>query len=212
MKIFLLSFLFGLICIAAISTVKGPLKIDILGFDELTNAVYFTRTDWSECVCETDLYIYRVDKETIEIIADWVPRYDFQKDRNGIIESKGLGHLSPLNKSPLPDFIQFRWEPEVKYYSKVLLDYTTSFPFKVSVFGQDYNYLQCGKKGGDPEITNFEINSNSGLVFVKFQGDCFEGFWYDSLIFYSNKNEKTFSKSLTEKRNTSVEFYRMEEK
>ena len=194
------------------STVMGPVKVDIIGFDCHSNSIFFTRTDWSECDCPTELYTYRIDIDSLEINSNWSSRNEYRKNRDEIIKNKGLGDLSRLDTTITPEFILFSWEPEVKYYSKVLIAETVSCPFKLSILGQDYKYYQCSKKSGEPEIINLEIDKESGLILIKYQGDCFEGNWKDSLIFYSRKNGKTISKKLTIDNITPLEFYEMKKK
>ena len=196
-KIFTFTVLFCFNYLAGFSTVMGPVKIDILGFDNHTNSIFFTLTDWGECGCQTDLYIYRIDTDSLETISNWSLRTEYSRHRNEIIENKGFANLAQPDTSVLPDFVLFNWEPEVKYYSKVIQAETVSYPFKLSIFGQDYEYYQCSKNSGEPKIINLRIDKNSGLIFVRFQGDCFEGNWKDSLIYYSQKNGKKFSKKLT---------------
>uniref|UniRef100_UPI003217EFCC hypothetical protein n=1 Tax=uncultured Draconibacterium sp. TaxID=1573823 RepID=UPI003217EFCC len=196
-KTFTLLLLFWLIHFTGFSTVMGPVKIDILGFDSSTNTIYFTHTDWAECDCPTELYTYRIDTDSLEVISDWSPRGEYAANRNEIIRSKGLAHLIAPDTTALPDFISYNRESEIKYYSRVVMDETTACPFKLTIFEQDYSYYQCWKASGEPEIIHFKIDKNFGLLFVKFQGECFEGNRIDSLIFYSKKNGKRFSKKLT---------------
>jgi hypothetical protein len=187
-KLFIFTLILSLNYIPGFSTVMGPIKIDILGFDEAENTLYFTRTDWGECDCQTDLYIYKIDNESTEIISDWSSRTDYSRNRDEIIINKGYSDLVQLDTIILPDFISFKWGPEVKYYSKINLDETISLPFIITVFGAGYNYYQCSKKSGEPKIINLKIDEDSGVILIQFQGDCFEGNWRDSLIYYSKKS------------------------
>ena len=211
-KIFIFTVLFGFNSLTGSSTVMGPVKIDILGFDKHSNTIFFTRTDWAECDCQTELYIYRIDTDSLEIISDWSPRIEYSKNKNEIIKNKGFASLAQPDTLALPDFVVFNWEPEVKYYSKVILSETVSCPFKLSIFGQDYRYYQCSKKSGEPKIVNLRIDKDSGLIFIKFQGDCFEGNWEDSLIYYSLKDGKSYSKKLTTNDIAPLEIYEMKKK
>lgn len=196
-KIFTFTVLFCFNYLTGFSTVMGPVKIDILGFDTHTNSIFFTRTDWAECDCQTELYTYRIDTDSLEIISDWSPRIDYSRNKKEIIKNKGFANLAQPDTSVLPEFVLFKWEPEVKYYSKVIQAETVGYPFILSIFGQDYKYYQCSKNNGEPKIVNLRIDKDSGLIFVRFQGDCLEGNWKDSLIYYSFKNGKKFSKKLT---------------
>ena len=204
-----------LICLNFLSgnaTTMGPVIIDIIGFDSQKNAIFFTRTDWSECDCPTELYTYRFDIDSIEINLNWCSRNEYRRNRDEILKNRGLGNLVRLDTTIIPEFVLFNWEPEVKYFSKVLLAETVSYPFKLSILGQDYNYYQCSKNSGDPKIINLEIDKESGLILIKYKGDCFEGNWRDSLIFYSKKNGKTISKKLSIDNIVPLEFYRMKKK
>ncbi|QGY46043.1 hypothetical protein GM418_20940 [Maribellus comscasis] len=190
-------FLFLFICLKGFSTVLGPVKIDIIGFDTNTNSIFFTRTDWAECDCKTELFIYKIDSNSIEKDLNWSSRYDFEKNREEVIRKKGFAYLSHPDTTALPGFISLKWEPEIKYISKASQRETTGLPFKISIFGREYKYYQCSKESGAPQITNFEINKDSGLLLITFQGDCFEGYWIDSLIYYSNEDKKKYCKKLT---------------
>jgi hypothetical protein len=211
-KLFTFTVLFCLNCLTGFSTVTGSVIIDIFGFDSVTKSIFFTRTDWGECNCQTELYTYRIDTDSLEIISDWSSRTEYSENRNEIIKNKRFANLAQPDTSVLPDFVLFKWEPEVKYYSKVLLAETVSCPFKLSIFGQDYRYYQCSKNSGKPEIVSLRIDEDSGLIVVKFQGDCFEGNWNDSLIYYSRKDGKRFSKKLTTNDVVPLEIYEMEKK
>ncbi len=178
-------------------TVLGSIKIDVLGFDRQSNSIFFTRTDWSECDCQTELYIYRIDADTIEIVKDWCSRNKYATHRDEIVKSKGLTYLTKPDTLALPKFVKFNWEPEVKYYNKTMQKETIARPFKLSVFKTHYSYYQCWKSSGNPEFINMKVDADSGLILVKFQGDCFEGNWRDSLVYYSNRNGKNFTKKLT---------------
>jgi len=59
----------------AYSTVLGPIIIDIIGYDSITNTIYFARTNWADCDCETDLFKYNISNDSIEIISSWAKRY-----------------------------------------------------------------------------------------------------------------------------------------
>lgn len=196
-KTLTLGLLFCLLHLKGFSTVMGPVKINIIGFDSSTNTLYFTRTDWAECVCETDLYIYKIETDSLEEIPDWSPRGEFAKYRDEIIKNKGLDYLAQPDTTALPNFVSFSRETEVKYYNKVVMDTTIATLFKITIFEQDYSYYQCYEHNGDPEIIHLNINNDFGLLFIKFQGECMEGNWIDSLIFYSKKNGKRFVKKLT---------------
>ena len=197
-KTYTLILLFCLLHLTGFSTVGGPVKIDVLGFDSKTNTIYFTRTNWAECDCPTELYTYQIDTDSIEVITNWSPKYEFAKHRGAIIKSKGLDFLAQPDTTALPGFVSFSLEPEVKYYNKVV-DETVASPFKITIFEQDYPYYQCYQHSEEPEIIHLTIDDDLGLLFIKFQGDCFEGNWIDSLIFYSKKDGKLFSKKLTAK-------------
>ncbi len=205
------TFLFCFHHSAGFSTVMGPIKIDILGFNSHTNSIFFTRTDWSECDCQTELYTYSIDNDSLEIISNWSLRTEYSKNKNKIIIDKGLANLAQPDTAILPNFVLLKWAPPVKYYSKVLLTETVSYPFEISIFDQQYKYYQCAKNSGDPQIINLKIDENSGLILVNFQGDCFEGNWNASLIYYSKKNGKKFSKKLTGNDVTPLKFFEAKE-
>lgn len=210
---FIITLLFCLSSFIGFSTVMGPVVIDIIGFDNNTNAIYFTRTDWSDCDCETDLYIYHIDKDSTEVIVNWSSRRAFSKNRYETIKNKGLENLVQLDTTVQPSFIILRWEEEKKYYSKVLLKETISCPFSISVFENTYKYYQCSKNSPKPELLCIEIEKGkSGLVLVKFQGDCYEGNMKESLIFYSKKDGAEFSKKLTLKDQAPLEFFEIKKK
>ncbi|WP_321375284.1 hypothetical protein [uncultured Draconibacterium sp.] len=196
-KILALSLLFCFLHLTGFSTVGGPVKIDVLGFDSSTNTIYFTRTSWAECDCPTELYTYQIDTDSVEIITNWSPKYEFAKHRNAIIKSKGLDYLEQPDTTALPAFVRHSREPEVKYYNKVVMDTTIAKPFKITIFEKDYSYYQCYQHSEEPEIIHLKIDDDLGLLFIKFQGECMEGNWIDSLIFYSKKNGKLISKKLT---------------
>ncbi|WP_163712094.1 hypothetical protein [Mangrovibacterium lignilyticum] len=183
--------------LAGFATVNGPQIIDFIGFDPQTNSILFTRTDWSDCDCPTELYTYHIDTDLLEVNSDWSPRDEYTRDKNQILQSKGLTYLAELTSAELPEFVLFSWEPEISYYSKIKEGMVVSSPFKISIFKQDYQYYQCSEESGEPNIIHLSIDSDSGLVFVNFQGDCYEGNWKDSLIYYSKKAGKTFSKKLS---------------
>lgn len=157
----------------------------VFGFDRQSNSIFLTRTDWSECDCQTELYIYRIGSDLIEIVADWSSRTELAKHRDETVKSKELAYLIQPDTFALPEFVQFNWEPEVKYYNKTMQKETVARPFKLSVFKTHYKYYQCWTSSGDPEFMNLKVDADSGLILVKFQGDCFKGNWKDSLIYYS---------------------------
>jgi len=193
------------------STVMGPVKIDLIGFDINSNSIFFTRTDWGEFDDGTDLYIYRITQDTIEIVSNWSSKYEYEKKRDQIIENNGLSNLSTIDTSTIPDFVMFAWESPVKYISKISQEETISCPFKISVFDKDYNYYQCSEKSGEPIILNYQINENSGLIFIKFQGDCFEGNYRETFIFYKS-GEKPFSRKLVDRDIAPLDLYRVKKK
>lgn len=53
------------------STVGGPIKIDILGIDNEINAIYFVKTNWSECDCQPELFKYYIDNDSLVYIPEW---------------------------------------------------------------------------------------------------------------------------------------------
>ena len=208
---FALALVFCIISAPGFSRVNGPLIIDFIGFDAKTYSISFTRTDWSECDCATELYTYYMDSDSLVIDSEWSPRNDFSENRNNILEAKGLARLPQLNSTDFPDFISFDWEPGVSYYSRITEAETVSYPFTISIFGFEYHYYQCRKESGEPNVINLRIDAYSGLVFINFQGDCLEGNWEDSLIYYSKKGGVEFSKRLTPDRLVPLEFYGMKQ-
>lgn len=194
---FSLTLIFFLLHFTGFSTVGGPVNIDVLGFDSKTNTIYFTRTDWAECICETDLYTYSIDTDSLDVISDWSPRGEFVNHRAAILKSKGLDYLAQPDSTALPAFVSYSPKSEVKYYNKVVMDTTVAAPFKLTIFEEEYSYYQCYQHSDEPEIIHLKIDDDLGLLFIKFQGECMEGNWIDSLIFYSKKNGKLISKKLT---------------
>jgi len=187
----ILSIIFLLLVMKGHSTVHGPVKIDIVGYDQKLQHLYFTRTDWSECDCETDLYIYKIDIDSVEIIKDWIPRSEYRKNKDLIIKNKGFNNLSIIDTTSLPDFISLNWEPKVKYYSKVLLYETVSSPFNIQIFNEQYHFYECNETKTIQKFSNFIINEYQGFVLLTFQGECFEGNSIDTIIFYDSKNKSS---------------------
>jgi len=209
LKRFLLILLCCTLSVAGFSTVKGQDIIDFIGFDSQTNSISFKRIDWSDSESPKEIYTYWIDKDSLEVFFDWGVPADTLKNENEIFETEGLTSLAQLTSTDLPYFIWFRWEPEVSYDSNITGEETVSFPFKISIFKQEYYYYQCSKESGEPNVIHFKIDDDSGLVFVNFQGDCFEGRWKDSLIFYSKKDGRKFSKRLTVNDLIPLDFFRM---
>ena len=81
-KLFTCTVLFCFNCLTGFSAVTGPVIIDIPGFDSVTKSVFFARTAWGECNGQTELYTYRIDTDSFEIISDWCSRTESAKNRN----------------------------------------------------------------------------------------------------------------------------------
>lgn len=192
------------------ATVMGPIVIDVIGYDASTHSVYFTRTDWGECNCETDLYIYRTDRDTLEVQKNWASRNLYRMKRERVLEMKGLSNLKYLQTAALPQFVSLLWLPEVGYISKVTEAETASFPFNVRVFTKNYDFILCSKSKGDPQIVNHPINDYSGLILIIYQGDCFEGNLKEALIYYFYKDGKSFSRRLSPESAAPLKFMEME--
>lgn len=176
---------------------NGPLVIDFIGFNNQANAVIFTRTDWSVGDYPTELYTYRIDADSLMIDDNWIPRNDFKERKAEVLEEYGLADLTRLSSVDIPFFVNFRWDKPVKYYSKQKGRVAFSLPFTIKIGKEEYVYYQCSGESDEPNIIHLKIDANSGLLLVNFQGDCDDGNWRDSLIYYSGNNGKFFSKKLT---------------
>lgn len=176
---------------------NGPQVIDFIGFDRTTNSVVLTRTNWSEEGCAIALYTYCVDDDSLAIDPAWHAVVDFEQRKAEILADVSLSGIEPLNSSDIPYFIAFKWEQPVKYFSTRTNQNTYNRPFSITVFRQQYNYYQCSSASNEPNVIHLHIDSDSGLVFINFQGDCDEGYWCDSVIYYSRKNGQFFSRKIT---------------
>ena len=174
----------------AFSTVSGPIIIDIIGYDSVTNTVYFAQTSWAECDCETDLYQYNISNDSLEIIPKWAERHRFSKDKGKVIREKGLDYLSPKALlTPKELTFKFAWLPKITYYSQVMMKDTVNCPFQVLIGNKVFKYTQCYNQSFMPIITEFRIKNYSGIILIRYNGDCFEGNTLDKIIFYQqNKN------------------------
>jgi hypothetical protein len=194
-------FLFAVIIIGfqtnVYSTVLGPIEIEILGYDNEAQKLFFTRTDWADCDCETDLYIYHISNDSLEVISNWARRFDFRMTKNKVIVEKKLNYLTPLSITPLTDTIySFTWLPKIPYFSRVINAKTNDCPFQIQIGDRKYSYKQCFNQKDKPLIKGFTINDFCGVLLIKYQGDCIEGNTRDILIFYKRDKDKIVSREL----------------
>jgi hypothetical protein len=181
----------------AYSTTKGPIIIDIIGYDSISNIIYFTQTNWAECDCETDLYKYHVSIDSLEIVSNWAKRTNFSKNKTEVIKEKGLDYLIPINIPTVEKTIySFAWLPVNAYYSNVLMKDTIECSFQISVGNRIYKYVQCYSQNNLPIVKEFEIKVDFGLVTVNYNGECMEGNTIDKLIFYKRSSEGVESREL----------------
>ncbi|MGE4288939.1 MAG: hypothetical protein AB7E36_09635 [Salinivirgaceae bacterium] len=179
------------------STVKGPITIEFVGYDIEKNIVYLARTDWAECDCETDLYIYYINQDSIEIIKYWSGRNDFRLRRQGVLLAKGLENLTNIEptSSNKIDYL-FKWLPKIDYYSPVMMKDTMNCPFLIQISEDKYEFIQCYSQNERPTIQEYLINDSIGFLHIKYKGDCFEGNTHDELILIKKAEKKLESKLL----------------
>ena len=194
-------FLFAVIIIGfqtnVYSTVMGPINIEIIGYDSKMQKLYFTKTDWDECDCETDLYVYHIANDSLAVISKWADRYVFQKDKNKVIAEKKLNYLTPVSITSSTDTIySFTWLPKIPYFSRVINAKTYDCPFQIQIGDRKYSYKQCFNQKDGPLIKGFTINDFCGVLLIKYLGDCIEGNTRDILIFYKRDKDKIVSREL----------------
>jgi len=180
------------------SATKGPIAIDILGYDFNSKIVFFTRTDWSDCNCETDLYKYHINADSIEIITSWCKRGDYARDKATIIKGKGLGlltKLTPLSNSNHSVYL-FAWLPKEKEFSSSFNTNVENYPFQLEIGKTIYQYVQCFSKSINPRIKHYRIGENTGFILVTYKGDCNVGNTQDVLIIYRKTTNKLVSREV----------------
>jgi len=201
LKIALIAFLIVSFNYNSFSTVMGPVYIDILGIDNETNAIYFVRTDWSECDCQPELFKYYIDNDSLVFIPEWAERYPFNRNKKEVIKEKGLDYLSKLDtvSNFSKKVFSFEWQPPIEVYSGVLMKDTVNYPFRLKFAERYFEYIMCLSKDKTLKIDKYELNENFGFVLCRYQGDCYEGNTRDKVIFFKVNGESVLSRELNVK-------------
>jgi hypothetical protein len=179
------------------STVMGSLTIEFVGYDIEKNIVYLARTDWAECDCDTELYIYHINQDSIEIVKNWSGRNNFRLRRQTVLAEKGLENLLSIDSTSLvtTEYI-FKWLPKTDYYSRVMGMDTVNCPFTIQISETNYNFVQCYSQKKNPEIKEYSINQSIGFLHIRYTGDCYEGNFRDELILIKKNSEELESRLL----------------
>jgi hypothetical protein len=177
------------------STVLGPIIIDLIGFDEKTNILYFAKTNWGEFDFETDLYKYNLTSDKLEIVTKWCKRSVYRAKRDSVLKIHRLNSLSKLTEVEGKDIFQLIWLPKKKAYSGLYMKDTMKYSFKIVIGERSYSYQICFKQEA-PEIRTYKITDSIGLIIVHYRYDCLEGNMGDKAIFYNSKSKNIYSKEL----------------
>jgi len=187
---------------------NGQHVIDFVRFDYQSNSVVFTSTNWSDGACSTELYTYQIELDSLYIDTNWASCDEFDQNKDEIMENRGLSNLASLPSVDIPYFVAFRWDQPVKYFSVRRNENTYNRPFTLTILKQEYNYYQCSGESNEPNIIHLKIDGNSGLVFINFQGDCSEGNWRDSIIYYYREEGRSFTRKLTPNDVLPIDIYK----
>jgi hypothetical protein len=179
-------------------TVSGPTIIDIIGFDQDLNVLYFTKTNWADCgECETDLYTYYLNNDSLLIHKNWSERYEYKKHKYYVLKINDLYPIMWIDTIvPKNNPVDFYWLPREEVYNPVLMKDTLNSPFKILIQNKSFVYNQCLGQDEIPKITQFKINGKKRLVHVRYQGECYEGNTIDELIYYEYRNSDIYSRDL----------------
>lgn len=186
------------------STVMGPLTIEFVGYDIEKNIVYLARTDWAECDCETDLYIYHINQDSIEIVENWSGRNNFRLRRQTVLAEKGLENLSRIDSTSINTIgFLFKWLPKIEFYSPVMMKDTYNCPFLIQINEDKYKFIQCYSQKEKPKIKEYSINQSIGFLHIQYRGDCYEGNFRDELILIKKNSEELKSRLLISSKKTN---------
>ena len=177
------------------STVLGPIIIDLIGYDEKTNTLYFAKTNWGEFDIETDLYKYNVKNDNLEVVSKWCKRSVYRSKRDSILAINGLNKLTKLSEISENDIFQLIWLPKTKAYSALHMKDSVNYPFKITIGEKSYSYHICYNQE-KPQIKTYKIADSIGLIIIHYRYDCIEGNMGDVAIFYNAKSKNIYSKEL----------------
>jgi hypothetical protein len=180
------------------SAVHGPVAFEILGYDSKLKVVFFTRTDWGSCDCETDLYSYYPDRDSMAITYSWCKRNEFAKDKSSVIKKKGFAQLVKLNpiSNPNQSIYKFTWLPRENEFGIISPSNADKFPFQLEIGKVVYQFVQCFSNSINPRIKQFRISENSSFVLMTFKGDCTQGNTRDVLIICTKTNGLLLSREV----------------
>ena len=180
------------------SAVQGPVAFDILGYDTKLKVVFFTRTDWGNCDCETDLYTYFPDKDSMAITYNWSKRIEFAKNKSSIIKKKGFAQLVKLNpiSNPNQSICKFTWLPRENEFGLISPANADKFPFQLEIGKAVYQFVQCFSNSINPRIKQFRISDNSSFILITYKGDCTHGNTRDILILCRKTNGVQLSQEI----------------
>ena len=194
-SLFLVTLLF--FSLSGHSTVMGPVVIEFIGYDTNKNVVYLTQTDWGECDCETDLYIYHINQDSIEIIENWSSRNNYRLRYQEVLKEKRLENLSLIDTASTNTIEYFfRWLPKTDFYSPVMMKDTVNCPFLIQINNVNYKFIQCYSQKEKPKIKEYSINKSIGFLHIQYKGDCYEGNFRDELILIKKKGVELKSRLL----------------
>ncbi len=186
------------------STVMGPVSIEFVGYDSDRNIVYLTRTDWGECDCETDLYMYHINQDSIEIIENWSGRNNFRLRHQEVLIENGLKNLSKIDTTNTNTIeYLFNWLPKTDYYSPVMMKDTVNCPFLIQINEENYKFIQCYSQKEKPKIKEYSVNNSIGFLHIQYIGDCYEGNFRDELILIKNNGVELDSRLLISNKKTN---------
>jgi len=152
--------------------------------------LFFTRTDWGHCDCETDLYKYYPEKDSMEIIYSWSKRSEYARDKIGVIKQNGLKQLTKIAplQGPIHPLYSFTWLSKEYEYGSAHNSTVENFPFQIEIGKTNFQYVQCLSKSINPRIKQYRIGENTNFILVTYKGDCSQGGMQDVLIICRKTN------------------------